>query len=906
MNKIILIIALSLFFIQYNFSQRLTLSHLTTICNKSNWENVNDYLNTLGWIYYDSKKGDDEHYNTITWSFEKDSYSDKAQAWFYLYTYESFPNKVSYSVFNKQSFDLIKNNLSANGFQLINSEINDNEIVSKYSNANFIIEITTSKRETEDYYNKTLTAYKIIVIKKAGVYDNDNGIKKTYFSNGNVEQEFNLKNGLINGNFKVYFENGKLKKSGSIYNKKRQGQFEEYLEDGTISAKYSCNNDMFNGAFSFYHENGKVKTTGNYVNDKKNGTFKEFDEDGNLIKETNWINGIQNGLERNYENGFQINELSFKNDILDGNYKLFYENSKQIKLTGSFKNGKKNAKFTIYSEQGKLDKEYSMLEDSLNGNYIEYYYPEKETFIFKYFGNYNLGQKQGKWKFAKYEKDKEIDLISQHNYENGVLEGSFRDVKKDSIIFGSYEKNLLNGKYVIYRSIKNWFFGGLSGDTTNCKILSEGSYYNGLKNGYWKEYEVSGSLLNEGRYQNDLQEGEWKYYYPNYVKTVNNISISEPYAKQLYLAEYYEKGKKNGKQIRYSFLKKSVINCDTTNDKSVNPLDTCYEYKYTKCFETAYYKNDLLQGPYEYKDSMSVVTSKGQFLKDLRDGIWFELSTNADSTKTKIEASYKEGKLHGKIIFKTIDDITYKTGYYENDKKTGLWSQYQPDGIRVWTTKNYSNDLLNGDWTEYYGNGNIKSVSNYKNDKLLKITAFKEQTNEKSSICEILKYKNNEYDCILTFYNNDTIVNYDYHFTNTFTEEIYDPLFFNMSINFSFKNDKGFRSGNFNRQLSNGKVLTKGAFKENNKIGTWFYYYYDQNIRTENVYENDKLIEEKYFNNSTNELFSGTFEEKHPNGKLALEIKVKKGLRHGKTKYYDENEKVLTVEKYEEGKLKEK
>ena len=73
---------------------------------------MNQTLLAKNWTYSKSEKGNIYKYNTITWSFNKDYYINKAQGWFYLYTYEGYPNKISYSVFNKESYSLIQNSIS--------------------------------------------------------------------------------------------------------------------------------------------------------------------------------------------------------------------------------------------------------------------------------------------------------------------------------------------------------------------------------------------------------------------------------------------------------------------------------------------------------------------------------------------------------------------------------------------------------------------------------------------------------------------------------------------------------------------------------------------------------------------------------------------------------------------------
>lgn len=68
---------MSVLFYSNIYSQKLTLTDLTSLCSKKNWEDVNQTLLAKKWTYYDSEKGSTLKYNTITWSFNKDYYSDK-------------------------------------------------------------------------------------------------------------------------------------------------------------------------------------------------------------------------------------------------------------------------------------------------------------------------------------------------------------------------------------------------------------------------------------------------------------------------------------------------------------------------------------------------------------------------------------------------------------------------------------------------------------------------------------------------------------------------------------------------------------------------------------------------------------------------------------------------------------
>ena len=55
--------------------------------------------------------------------------------------------------------------------------------------------------------------------------------------------------------------------------------------------------------------------------------------------------------------------------------------------------------------------------------------------------------------------------------------------------------------------------------------------------------------------------------------------------------------------------------------------------------------------------------------------------------------------------------LSYK-GNYTNNKKTGYWEKYFPNG-KPWYNGNYLNNKQNGYWEEYYSNTNIQSKDFY-------------------------------------------------------------------------------------------------------------------------------------------------------------------------------------------------
>ena len=165
MKRTSFIFTLTFLFVLSAKAQTLTILELMQLSNKPDWESVNTYLVAKGWEYYNSKEGDNENYNTVTWSYEKSYYNDKAQGWFELYTYTGFPNKVSYQFHNKTTYNTIKNTLATNGFKYIDTDIKDERVISKYANAYFIILLSYIKSEQDDYSDASHTTYLITVIK---------------------------------------------------------------------------------------------------------------------------------------------------------------------------------------------------------------------------------------------------------------------------------------------------------------------------------------------------------------------------------------------------------------------------------------------------------------------------------------------------------------------------------------------------------------------------------------------------------------------------------------------------------------------------------------------------------------------------------------------------------------------
>jgi len=567
---------------------------LTNLCNKKNWEEVNQALRTKGWEYHESSRGNTYQYNTITWSYEKSRYDDKALAWFYLFTYDGFPNKITYTVHNQDSYSIIQKSIAAAGFKLIDSEIEENEIISTYANSNYTLKISTRKTTRDDYWESSITTYSITLIKKAGIYDLDNGKKTDYFYDGGIKEEYTLLNGKINGQAKVYHRNGKIKMTGNFSNGVKNGQFKEYDEDGNLTTEYTVINGKTNGVLKVY-ENGKISYSTTYKEDVYNGQSISYiynEETGVLIGKIigEFLNGDENGTWKTiYLSDDKETVLSFTNYTNGVKNGAFQEAKGDSLIVGNYKNDKLNGSYKVYFDERKMfmggiiETDISKLILLIDGNYID----DKESGYWKYYsfwlggslreeGNYLNGLKTGEWKYY-YPPYKDILTDETATYS------------KQLYLVQTYEYGKLNGKSTRYSYLTNI--------EIPCSKVKE-LYREGKTSSELCFYQICEKIIETTYYRNDKRNGTYE------LKDTTNNVISKG---------FYKDDLKDGEWTERSF-------------EPFNPYYMCADYDYI------FYK-------------------KGNYLKDKKEGKWTEYNENG---KTTAIFNYKNGELHGEAICESI------------------------------------------------------------------------------------------------------------------------------------------------------------------------------------------------------------------------------------------------------------
>ncbi len=865
MKRILFIFTVSFVIVFNCFGQKLTLADLVNICNNNNWENINQTLLAKGWIYEDSKNDATYDLSAIVWSFKKNYYNDKAQAWFYVYVHKDVPQKIIYNIFNKESYTIVQNSINSSGFKLIKSKIEDNKIISKYANSKYFLEITTQKREESQSYT-SITEYDIILTKKAGFYDSDNGKKTEYYANGNVEIEYTLLDGEIHGEFKVYYNDGKFKRIGHYSNGVENGLFKEYYKNGNIEKEYSMLKGKLNGIFKTYYSNGQLSRTGSYSNELENGLFKEYDENGNIISEYSKLNGEYNGTVKLYHSNGKLKNIgNFTNGIENGLFREYDNNGKLI-VERTMLNGKKNGVVKIF----KNSYDYTLItfkNDTLNGLYIDYYYIDTDSYNLRK-GEYLDGEKHGTWQIIYKEKDSLEIVVTFENYEKGIKNGEFRQIKGDSLVLGSYKNDKLHGEYKIYRLIElNPFFKSISNLRGIQVLIAEGSYYDGLKSDYWKNYEGLERLISEGMFLNGEKTGEWKYY-----------CYTDDDVQHLEIVQNYLNGKLEGKSIRYLYLEEIKYPCSDDDNRN-NSKDTCVEYVYEKVLETAFYKDGKRNGTFELRDSTNDIVSKGYFKDGLKDGEWV--------------IRHDEEDANGEMSF------FYEKGSYVKDKKNGKWILYDVNGTTI-ITYTYKNGKFDGELI-VWKNSKPKSKLIYSNGKLKEVYEY-DSTGIKPDIKYVI-YNETPLSCTckeIVYYTDNTSISQEYWIKKE--KSNCEEFEYDLDILKYTSNDK-YRDGEFKYLDSNQRPIIVGKHDGEKMIGLWTFFYYDQNVKIEFNYINNEQVDEKYLT-LNGDLFSGNFVYYDYEDQIKEKRKIKDGLRNGKTVYINmKTNKIIKREKYKDGKL---
>ena len=340
---------------------------------------------------------------------------------------------------------------------------------------------------------------------------NDTVYLRVFFENDSLHTQ-TIKDG--NGFITSFYTTGITKELYTFKNGLKTGLFEERTANGMLSISGYFNDGKKDSIWQFYSYLGNIDKKIAYKNDSLDGEYLVYYEDQSINTKGNYKNGVKTGVWTwNYINGKTEMIGSFENDLQHGNW-IYYFDNRQVSYTANFDRNKKVGEWVFYFKDGAIERKGTYLNDEKNGLWETWYENGSKLMT----GNYKNGKEEGEWSNF-WEKNV---LKNKSTFKNGQLNGKWYSYTPDKVL-------VCSGKYKNGLKISAWneyFNNGKLKEITNYKIFRRKNNVNnisivGMKrtlSEYHGKYQAF-SLIDfqqkaKGEYKNGLKEGTWYDYYP--------------------------------------------------------------------------------------------------------------------------------------------------------------------------------------------------------------------------------------------------------------------------------------------------------------------------------------------------------------------------------------------------------
>ena len=140
------------------------------------------------------------------------------------------------------------------------------------------------------------------------------GIFSVTDMDGHLVLEKNYVDGLLNGSEKNYYTNGQLEGEYHLKDGLYEGAYKTYSEEGHVLSEGNYKENMIDGELRTYYDNEQLKEVVTMQHNMTNGPFKEFDEEGLLVAEGSYVydgekDGLEDGLLLLYENNQLVKQM---------------------------------------------------------------------------------------------------------------------------------------------------------------------------------------------------------------------------------------------------------------------------------------------------------------------------------------------------------------------------------------------------------------------------------------------------------------------------------------------------------------------------------------------------------------------------------------------------------------------
>lgn len=415
-----------------------------------------------------------------------------------------------------------------------------------------------------------------------------------------------------------------------------------------------------NGFNTFYFDNGNKSSEGSLKNGKPEGYWKNY-----------------------YENGKLKSEGNRKNFLLDSNWK-FYSQDGFIKEEIYYQKNKKNGPYIQYADSGILYSISNYVNDTLTGDYKQFY-PTGELHIYK-------------------------------NIVNGVPQGRALEYRKDSTIITivDYDDGQVARKEDVNRFNEQGEKTGVWKFFEDGKLVAEGNYKNGKKDGIFRTYNAKGELDQMQKFEMGLEDVDakelmfvdlYKEYYP--TGEIHFVGAKNDNDQKHGIFQEYDK---EGKIIKtYIYREDKLSSKGLIDNKGLRQGKWYFYYPDGEKRAKGAYEDDKKEGEWTYYYLNEQIEQKGVYKSDVEDGEW---NWYYDNGQIKRQEKFYKGKREGAHIEYDSTGKVISQGEYLNGLKEGEWFYQVGDHTEK---GGYLDGQKNGEWVYEYQNGQINFKGDYKN-----------------------------------------------------------------------------------------------------------------------------------------------------------------------------------------------
>lgn len=203
------------------YSQNLTIDEIISLRKKDITE-VEEFLNTKKWSLLNANQPDNEKLGLMAFSFGKNEFDDKAQAFLgYYFSENSELKRIDFDFFDKIIYNNYLTRIKSLGCKLIDSKVNDGEITKTYQGSTTTIKITIGTKKND--FNSTYTFYNFFIVSNEDYNTNYNTelTKEEFYVNDDKNSEITIGEGREMSEYEIAEANYLINsKNNTVINKK--------------------------------------------------------------------------------------------------------------------------------------------------------------------------------------------------------------------------------------------------------------------------------------------------------------------------------------------------------------------------------------------------------------------------------------------------------------------------------------------------------------------------------------------------------------------------------------------------------------------------------------------------------------------------------------------------------------